>query len=75
MTKMDAIRALANRFNIDMPREDSYGNLDLDYGEWSSGGYCLGNDNEYRWQSLKTVIEALDDACLFDDEEDEWEDD
>lgn len=60
MTRNDAIMALAEYFDLTPPE-----NIYTDY-DWLSG--CSMRCG--RWLSLTNVIEALDNAYLFEEEDD-----
>lgn len=59
-TREKVVEAIADYFHIE---------ADTDGGSWRCGGTILGDDGEYRWETLATIVDILEDADLLDEDE------
>lgn len=70
MTKTEMINALARYYKIE-PNED--GEYDFETTDWQGGCYIdtyHDGETEYVWLSLANVVEALEDYCDENDDDD-----
>lgn len=58
----EIIKALANHFHI---------NTDINSYDWNSGCTICGNDGEYRWLTLREIVEVVDDVTSMYEDYDE----
>lgn len=70
MSKAEVIRALADYFDLEVPKnvEDIHNDYD-----WTSG--CSMGSIDTPWLTLENVVIALDRAWLLDDDDEDYDDD